>query len=418
MLCVGNTIGIFIAGRVLQGLSAAVVWTVGLALLVDTVGQEHIGEAMGYVGMGMSLAVLAAPLLGGVVFDRAGYYPVFAMCFALIAVDIFLRLTLIEKKVAAKWLPPAANAADAHIAHHLTDPPPEGDVEKSNPSSADATPPRSTSTPSIRLLDPSDPFNTTRTPSRLNLPPTITLLSSPRLLAALWGCLIQASLLTAFDSVLPLRVASIFHWNSLGAGLIFLPFVLPSFIAPVIGASCDKYGARWLASAGFVLATPFLACLRFVRSDSLGQKALLCVLLAGIGFAVNLTLMPLLAEIAYVVEAREKARPGSFGRNGAYAQAYGLFNTAYAAGCLVGPIWAGLLQERRGWGYVTWTLALLSGVSVVPTVLFVGGWVGERGNRERRIAKVGKDKGEEAGVGDVDVDADADADVPVVETKE
>jgi MFS family permease len=69
-LVIGNSLGIIIAGRICQGLSAAVVWVVGLALLQDTVGSEAIGESMGYVGIAMSLAYLLGPLLGGIVFDR------------------------------------------------------------------------------------------------------------------------------------------------------------------------------------------------------------------------------------------------------------------------------------------------------------------------------------------------------------
>lgn len=70
MLTVGSSIAVFVVGRILQGISAAVVWIVGLALLVDTVGPEEIGYCMGYVGLGMSAAILIAPLLGGVVFNR------------------------------------------------------------------------------------------------------------------------------------------------------------------------------------------------------------------------------------------------------------------------------------------------------------------------------------------------------------
>ena len=83
LLTVGSSIGIFVAGRVLQGLSAAVVWVVGLALLSDTVEPQELGYWIGYIGLAMSMAMLAAPLLGGVVFDRGGYYDVFAMAYGL-----------------------------------------------------------------------------------------------------------------------------------------------------------------------------------------------------------------------------------------------------------------------------------------------------------------------------------------------
>lgn len=72
MLCLSRNIALLVVGRLLQGAAAAVVWTVGLALLVDTVGKSEIGEMMGYVSISMMLALLSAPLLGGIVFDNAG----------------------------------------------------------------------------------------------------------------------------------------------------------------------------------------------------------------------------------------------------------------------------------------------------------------------------------------------------------
>lgn len=51
-----------VLSRFLQGLSAAVVYTVGFALVADTVGQESIGQWMGFVisslNVGMSQSFL------------------------------------------------------------------------------------------------------------------------------------------------------------------------------------------------------------------------------------------------------------------------------------------------------------------------------------------------------------------------
>lgn len=74
MLCVGNSMPVVIVGRLLQGISAAVVWVVGLALLADTVGKDEIGGAMGIVSLALSLGIFTAPLLGGVVYKAGGYY--------------------------------------------------------------------------------------------------------------------------------------------------------------------------------------------------------------------------------------------------------------------------------------------------------------------------------------------------------
>lgn len=102
-LCLGRTIALLIIGRILQGLSAAIVWTVGLALMVDTV-PDKIGEAMGYSAIAMSMGLLVSPAIGGAVFAAKGYYAVYYIAFGCIFLDIILRLILIEKKIARQWI--------------------------------------------------------------------------------------------------------------------------------------------------------------------------------------------------------------------------------------------------------------------------------------------------------------------------
>ena len=101
MLMLGRSVAVLVAGRLLQGLSAGVVWVAGLAVLADTTGSDDIGETMGIVSLAYSLGILIAPLLGGVVYQSGGYYSVFYMAFGLIFLDIVLRFTFIEKKVKA-----------------------------------------------------------------------------------------------------------------------------------------------------------------------------------------------------------------------------------------------------------------------------------------------------------------------------
>ena len=49
LLFLGQTIAVLIVARILQGISAAVVWTIGLALTLDTVGPENLGKTIGSV---------------------------------------------------------------------------------------------------------------------------------------------------------------------------------------------------------------------------------------------------------------------------------------------------------------------------------------------------------------------------------
>ncbi|GME52827.1 Major facilitator superfamily [Neofusicoccum parvum] len=412
MLNIGSSMAVLVAGRLLQGTSAAVVWVVGLALLVDTVGQNDVGQAMGYVSLAMSLAVLLAPLLGGVVLDHAGYNAVFAMAYALIGLDIVLRLVLVEKKVARRWEPPgevadlgasstAAASYGATTAVAAQPPLPDSeckddddddDEKKSTtlPTAPDPAhvqdPEKATAAPSI-AVQPS-PSTTPTTPpppphpsSRYRLPPTLSLLTSRRLLTALLGTLTVSILMSSLDAVLPLHVRHTFSWPATGAGLIFLPIVIPSFAAPLFGRAADRASPRLPTALGFLGSCACFALLRLVARDSLRQKALLCALLALLGLSLAAVMPCVMAEISHVVAAKEGARPGLFGRKGAYAQAYGLFNMAWAGGALVGPIWAGYVRDGAGWGAMGWSLGLLAGVTAVPAALWTGGWVGGKGGR-------------------------------------
>lgn len=128
LLCLGTTVALLVVGRLLQGLSAAVVWSVGLALMVDTVGKD-VGQSMGYVSIAMSVGLLISPVIGGAVYANAGYYAVYYVAFAIILCDIILRLVLIEKKVARQWLDPVRDGSggNATTASPDTNPRPAAD---------------------------------------------------------------------------------------------------------------------------------------------------------------------------------------------------------------------------------------------------------------------------------------------------
>lgn len=379
LLCLGTTLVLLIIGRLLQGFSAAIVWTVGLALLADTVDHETIGQAMGYVSMSMSVAVLVAPLLGGVVYARVGYHGIFYMAFGLIVFDVTLRVVLVEKKIAKQWMPAIQGA-----------PSPSPNLHDENlPDPSTSSPLETNTSPALPRPEPASTISIL--PTKRQLPPLFTLLASRRLLAALFCTLIQSTLLTAWDAVLPLYVHRLFRWGSTGGGLIFLPLILPSFVAPLVGYWSDKRGPRVPTALGFVLAVPFLVAMRAANHGGIGQIVLLCALLACLGVALSMAMTPLLAEITYIINVKEKSHPGIFGRRGAYATAYGLFNTAFAGGMLVGPIWGGFVTQGSGWGTMGWTLAILALVGAAVAALLIGGWVGKKNGIEAEAVENGSD---------------------------
>lgn len=351
-----------IIARFLQGLSAAVVWTVGLALLADTVGPAEIGQMAGYVSISFTLAILVAPSIGGAIFRKGGYYAVYYMSFGMIFLDIILRTLLVEKKVARQWT--------VHEEPHVSD------VPVPDPAHM-----QSSTVPDLQLDSTAPPCNRR---------PIMVLLSSSRLWSALWCSLVQSLIMTSWDATLPLRVAHLFNFTSLGAGLVFLPFALPAFFALVVGKYVDARGPRLPAVVGFLSCAPPTVLLLLINHSGIRQIVLLCALLSVLGLALTVAMVPFIVEVTYVVTTMEQNRPGVFGTRGAFAQAYGIYNCALAGGMLIGPLWGGLVVEKAGWKTMCWSLGLLSAVTAVPAALWTGGWVwGQESNRGRQSEGAG-----------------------------
>ena len=287
LLYAATNVWLLALSRFLQGLSAAIIYTVGSALLVDTVGTKDIGQWMGYVILSVSVGMMVAPALGGILYEKAGYTSIFVLMFSLITLDILLRLVMVEKKVARKLQKSLASEhhgkatdygtrqsrADEPLSQqdrspgHIPEPYNARDQPyKSRDSSANNT---------VRSIDhPREISSNTK-----HAPTLVTLLRSPRILTDLYGIWVNITLLVSFDSALPLFVERTFGWGSAGGGLIFLTLTLPILASPLAGKFADKFPSRWLSAVGFVLAALFITLLLLVTHGGTRQEALLCFIL-------------------------------------------------------------------------------------------------------------------------------------------
>ncbi|KAL9620447.1 MAG: hypothetical protein Q9160_005032 [Pyrenula sp. 1 TL-2023] len=389
MFCFARSIALLLVARILQGLSAAVVWTVAVTILSDRVGAKGTGAAMGWAMLGRTSSVILGPVLGGVVYAGAGYYAVFSMAFACMGIDVVLRLLLIDARTARKWDPKIGpDDQDEPNPGVLEDPEKQngGTSAESAPTSA---PPAGTMLETEKPCDPA-PLDHAQQPQPqhgkqqslyrrilLKLPPAFTLLLTPRFFLAMWGCVFQAMIITGLDAVIPLFVSRTFHWTSSGAGLLFLAFVIPSVATPIVGHLSDRHGPKLFAVLGYVLMVPPLVLLRLVVHNTLRQKVLLGALLAWMGLASACFEIPVWVEIVVIAEMKGLEDPELFGDRGAIGQAYGLGNMGWALGAVLGPVWAGFVYQSAGWGTMGWTLGLLCAVSAVPTAILTGGYLFE-----------------------------------------
>ncbi|KAL4993944.1 major facilitator superfamily domain-containing protein [Aspergillus recurvatus] len=340
MFWFARTIEALVVARTFQGLSCAVVWTVGMALIVDTMGKDQ--------------ARLWGRLLGG-------------LSIALIFVDIVLRLIMIEHKNANRWFD------DVH---------PESESEAGteterliSPATATQLAPPYESIPWVHEHE-DDPESQPRqlnsksaaegsTNTKSSMPGMLRMMCSLTLLIILQATLIEAMAWSSFDSVLPLYVRSTFSMTPLGIGLCFIPLFIPSFLSTFIGSAVDKHGSRPVAISGFLLDVPTFFLLRLVASNTLRDQIILYFLLFFAGLAAALKTVSLMVEVTRAVEEKERLCPGIFGEKGGTAQAYGLFNAAWSGGQVAGPLVAGWLVDRWGWGVM---VSVFGGVSAVTAV--------------------------------------------------
>lgn len=347
---------------------------------------------------------MTAPLAGGAIFEKFGFNAVFALAYIFLGIDLVLRFMMVEQKElkarAIAEISVVKITSEKHPQDDLTKKIPETVlIEKLRNERLESVDSGRSETSSMSRASSFRKFlvrRKTKISPDEKRPNIITLLRSRRLMSCLTSISVSAILMSQFDSVLPLYVKNTFQWESTAAGLIFLPITLTAFLSPIVGWGIDKYGPRWFAVGGFLLLVPFQVLLRLVDENTVKDKVLLCVFLTMIGICFDLTTPTLLVEITAVVEAKETKHPGIFGDTGAMAQAYGLFNTAWAVGSLIGPLWSGFIVSRGGegsdgWKLMTWTMALLSAVVAIPTAIWTGGYLFDAKKRQRPLKVVAVD---------------------------
>lgn len=116
ILHMSHSLEMFVIGRLLQGCPGALVVVVAFALLNDFVPQERLGQTLGYLGSAIASRSLFGPVLGGVVYHGGGYDAVFYVVYSIIAIDMGMRIAMVEKKAAEKWdHRPSSEGSNRHI---------------------------------------------------------------------------------------------------------------------------------------------------------------------------------------------------------------------------------------------------------------------------------------------------------------
>ena len=96
------------------------------------------------------------------------------------------------------------------------------------------------------------------------------------------------------------------------------------------------------------MSTPACALLRLVTQDTLDQNALLSVLLAIIGLAIGVAMPAIISDMSITVVETGKSDlqvvQGSL-----IATGWSLFNAVSAVGCIMSPLFLGLIRNAARW---------------------------------------------------------------------
>ncbi|KAL8712158.1 MAG: hypothetical protein Q9220_003592 [cf. Caloplaca sp. 1 TL-2023] len=354
--------------RALQGASAVIVYVIGLALLVDTMGAADSGYAMGWTTVAYCLGSTIGPFTGGVVYDLAGHYAVFGVAFAVLGVDIVLRSILIERKDAEKWIgqikdPSYGTMADDSPSKRITDQNAKVDPDVS---------PRAPADESTGVVTSSSTQISGRS-SRL--PVALQLLLNVRILAALLGAFTLSCSICALEAVLPLYTRRIFSWSPTLSGASLTVLMGPMLLDPFFGKLASSPSKRKvLAALGFALGSlAFFALTAVTEPGTIGHKSVLWTILVVVGLGYSMIATPVMLDISTVVEANEQRCPGMYGPGKGAATSFALYNVATAGGSLLGPVVAGWEMQVMGWTGLCVSLGIVFAATAAVATLFCGG---------------------------------------------
>ena len=166
---------------------------------------------------------------------------------------------------------------------------------------------------------------------------------------------VGSAVTSAIEPILPVRLAVGLGLDTAGIGLLFaLLVIIGAVLNPMVGAILNRVSPRVLALIGAALAIAGLLLL--------GAGSRLPVVIAGIvclGGAIAFLVAP--AGTLIGVQGARTTPPALGG-------AYSLYNLAYAAGLILGPMTAGVLTSALG--YPAACIALAGAVAVVAVVGF------------------------------------------------
>ncbi|KAF7171149.1 hypothetical protein CNMCM5623_003578 [Aspergillus felis] len=352
-----SVVHIFI-GRFIQAIASSFMWVVGYATIADSVDSKRLGMIYGIISVAAAVGLSAGPMVSGVLFKLGGYWTAWTSAFAILLVDIVLRLLMLENSRKKRGL----------IAEKQSDSSPADEASRGEnspllyPDNDTSTAPRATAAPET-------------IEEKTGLQYYVYMFQHRRFVSGVLGYFVFAILISSFDTTLPLHVRDAFDWDSMPAGLMFLALQGPGIaLSPLCGWLKDRVGTRIPTTIGFLGLAPLMWLLgvpgdkrfpwanegdrgQIIYAMDVTAVGIVSVLLNGVG----------ILEATATVDEIEKRHPGIFGPHGGYSRAMSICSQSWTIGAFFGPILSGYMAEHIGYYEMTSTIAAICAASAVNT---------------------------------------------------
>ncbi|KAM0792095.1 hypothetical protein ACM66B_004799 [Microbotryomycetes sp. NB124-2] len=357
---------VLVIARVLQGFSGTGIFSLGLALITESVPEERLGFLMGIVMSGYSAGQTIGPPIGGVLYDRLGYRAPFIFSLILIAIDAILRMLVIEKHVALKWIRAGHDIPGFESPYGLPTALTTATETTVVETACSSTVDHKQQQPAIAPVSKKDDQR-----AKTTWKGVLFLVTDMRPVSCLLYIFIEGIAIGGLvESGMTLKLEDHYGLSSLGAGLAFIGLVVPTILAsPIAGYLSDKFTAKWVVVVGAILTLPAYPLLIIN-----GPLPLFIFFLAVLGVTMAMFITPCTHDLGLVTSKVD-------GLSSMWSMS--AFNLAYSCGAFIGPIMVGQVLQKvgveRGWMIMCIVIPAFTAVVLPLAVMYIGGPLKVRG---------------------------------------
>jgi MFS family permease len=168
--------------------------------------------------------------------------------------------------------------------------------------------------------------------------------------------------LTTQNQTLPLFTIETYQWAPTNAGLVFLGLTLPSFFSIPLAKYTRNRGwdRRKIVATELIFSSLPMAGLKWAEGNTLQHQILFISLVSFVGLFMTTSQAQTMAEVSDSVRQIEAKHGVDSTKSSGMGTGFAFCNMAIAMGQFIGPLIAGATKSELGWSAMTLILGTFS----------------------------------------------------------